>query len=104
MAASSIVAQGRPGVTDREHLDMLRRILVASAPRRGAIVVPGLPCLRTQRLLQVLENHDRFERHGACGTRAVVSCAKALDEATALGLTNETLKQFFLAQIQQRKR
>ena len=25
---------------------------------------------------------------------------KALEEATALGLTNETLKQFFLAQIQ----
>jgi hypothetical protein len=29
---------------------------------------------------------------------------KALEEATALGLTNENLKQFFLAQIQQRKR
>ncbi len=29
---------------------------------------------------------------------------RALEEATALGLTNETLKQFFLAQIQQRKR
>jgi hypothetical protein len=29
---------------------------------------------------------------------------KALDEATALGLTNERLKQFFVAQIQQRKR
>ena len=29
---------------------------------------------------------------------------KTLDEATALGLTNEALKQFFLAQIQQRKR
>jgi len=29
---------------------------------------------------------------------------KAMEEATALGLTNETLKQFFLAQIQQRKR
>ena len=29
---------------------------------------------------------------------------KALKEATELGLTNETLKQFFLAQIQQRKR
>jgi hypothetical protein len=29
---------------------------------------------------------------------------KALEEATALGLTNETLKQFFVAQIQQRKR
>ena len=26
------------------------------------------------------------------------------EEATALGLTNETLKQFFVAQIQQRKR
>ena len=29
---------------------------------------------------------------------------QALEEATALGLTNESLKQFFLAQIQQRKR
>ena len=29
---------------------------------------------------------------------------KALEDATALGLANETLKQFFLAQIQQRKR
>jgi hypothetical protein len=29
---------------------------------------------------------------------------KALKEATELGLTNETLKQFFLAQIEQRKR
>jgi uncharacterized protein (TIGR01244 family) len=29
---------------------------------------------------------------------------KALEEATALGLRNETLKQFFLAQIQRRKR
>jgi hypothetical protein len=29
---------------------------------------------------------------------------KALEEATALGLTNETLKQFFVGQIQQRKR
>ncbi len=29
---------------------------------------------------------------------------KALDEATQLGLTNEALKQFFVAQIQQRKR
>jgi hypothetical protein len=29
---------------------------------------------------------------------------KALEEATALGLTNEPLKQFFVAQIQQRKR
>ena len=29
---------------------------------------------------------------------------KAVEEATALGLTNEGLKQFFLAQIQQRKR
>ena len=29
---------------------------------------------------------------------------KAMEEATGLGLTSETLKQFFLAQIQQRKR
>ena len=29
---------------------------------------------------------------------------EALEEATALGLTNEVLKQFFLGQIQQRKR
>jgi hypothetical protein len=29
---------------------------------------------------------------------------KALEEATLLGLTNERLKEFFLAQIQQRKR
>ena len=29
---------------------------------------------------------------------------KALEEATELGLTNATLKQFFVAQIQQRKR
>jgi hypothetical protein len=29
---------------------------------------------------------------------------KALEEATQLGLTSESLKQFFLAQIQQRKR
>jgi hypothetical protein len=29
---------------------------------------------------------------------------KALEEATALGPTNETLKKFFLAQIQKRKR
>ena len=29
---------------------------------------------------------------------------KAMEEATLLGLTNETLKQFFLAQIQQRKK
>jgi len=29
---------------------------------------------------------------------------KALEEATALGLTNERLKQFFLAEIQKRKR
>ena len=39
--------------------------------------------------------------------RAVVDgweTGKALQEATELGLTNETLKQFFLAQIQQRKR
>lgn len=28
---------------------------------------------------------------------------KALDEATQLGLTNERLKQFFLAQIKERK-
>jgi hypothetical protein len=29
---------------------------------------------------------------------------KALQEATELGLTNEALKQFLLAQIQERKR
>ena len=29
---------------------------------------------------------------------------KAMEEAVALGLANETLKQFFLAQIQQRKK
>ena len=29
---------------------------------------------------------------------------KAVEEATALGLTNEALKKFFLAQIQERKR
>ena len=29
---------------------------------------------------------------------------KAMEEATALGLANETLKQFFLDQIRQRKR
>ena len=29
---------------------------------------------------------------------------KALEEATALGLTNENLKKFFVEQIQQRKR
>jgi hypothetical protein len=29
---------------------------------------------------------------------------KALDEATQLGLTNAALKQFFVSQIQQRKR
>jgi len=29
---------------------------------------------------------------------------KAMEEATALGLTNERLKEFFLTQIQQRKR
>lgn len=29
---------------------------------------------------------------------------KALEEATALGLTNEMLKQFFVEQIKQRKR
>jgi hypothetical protein len=28
---------------------------------------------------------------------------KAMEEATALGLTNEALKQFFLDQIRQRK-
>ena len=39
--------------------------------------------------------------------RAIVDgwdTAKALEEATALGLTNENLKQFFVTQIQQRKR
>ena len=39
--------------------------------------------------------------------RAIVDgwdTSKALDEATELGLTNETLKQFFVAQIEQRKR
>jgi len=39
--------------------------------------------------------------------RAVVdgwNTDKALEEATALGLTNEALKQFFVAQIQQRKK
>ena len=39
--------------------------------------------------------------------RAVVdgwNTDKALEEATALGLTNEALKKFFLAQIEQRKR
>jgi len=39
--------------------------------------------------------------------RAIVDggdTGKALDEATALGLTSDTLKQFFLAQIQQRRR
>ena len=39
--------------------------------------------------------------------RAVVDgwdTTKALEEATALGLTNERLKEFFLAQIEQRKR
>jgi len=30
--------------------------------------------------------------------------AKAMEEATALGLANETLRKFFLAQIEQRKR
>lgn len=30
--------------------------------------------------------------------------AKAMEEATALGLTNEALKKFFVAQIEQRKR
>jgi hypothetical protein len=29
---------------------------------------------------------------------------KAMEEATALGLTSEPLKRFFVAQIQQRKR
>ena len=29
---------------------------------------------------------------------------KAMEEATALGLTNEALKKFFVAQIEQRKR
>lgn len=29
---------------------------------------------------------------------------KAIEEATALGLTNETLKKFFVAQVEQRKR
>ena len=29
---------------------------------------------------------------------------KAMEEATLLGLSNEPLKQFFLAQIQQRKK
>ncbi len=29
---------------------------------------------------------------------------RALEEATALGLTNEAMKQFFLEQIRQRKR
>lgn len=29
---------------------------------------------------------------------------RAMDEAVALGLTNETLKQFFVEQIRQRKR
>ena len=29
---------------------------------------------------------------------------KAMEEAVALGLANETLKQFFLAQIQQRQK
>ena len=39
--------------------------------------------------------------------RAIVDgwdTAKAMEEATALGLANETLKQFFLAEIQKRKR
>jgi hypothetical protein len=39
--------------------------------------------------------------------RAIVDgwdTSKALEEATALGLTNERLKQFFLEQIQQRRR
>ena len=29
---------------------------------------------------------------------------KAMEEATALGLANETLKQFFLGEIQKRKK
>lgn len=29
---------------------------------------------------------------------------KAMEEATALGLTNENLKKFFLAEIEKRKR
>ena len=29
---------------------------------------------------------------------------KAMEEATALGLANETLRKFFLAEIQKRKR
>ena len=29
---------------------------------------------------------------------------KAMEEATTLGLTNEALKKFFVAQIEQRKR
>jgi hypothetical protein len=29
---------------------------------------------------------------------------KAMEEATALGLTNENLRKFFVAQIEQRKR
>jgi hypothetical protein len=29
---------------------------------------------------------------------------KAMEEATALGLTNENLKKFFLAEIQKRKK
>ena len=39
--------------------------------------------------------------------RAIVDgwdTSKAMEEATALGLANETLKQFFLAEIQKRKR
>jgi hypothetical protein len=39
--------------------------------------------------------------------RAIVdgwSTEKAMEEATALGLTNENLKKFFLGQIEQRKR
>jgi len=39
--------------------------------------------------------------------RAIVDGWKtdqALEEATALGLTNERLKEFFLAQIQERRR
>ncbi len=39
--------------------------------------------------------------------RAIVDgwdVSKALEEATALGLTNETVKQFFLEQIRLRKK
>lgn len=39
--------------------------------------------------------------------RAVVDgwdTSKAMEEATALGLTNENLKKFFVAEIQKRKK